>query len=135
MPKLNLYRRFKTKLSTEKYLLLNLPRRLQVALTKFRTSCHDFEIEIGRHYGVPKEERLCKHCVSENRNRVEDEFHVIFECDAYHNFRELYIDADQIQDQTMHSLIKLLKNTEEACITRLANFLCCVDKVRRIQLA
>ena len=135
MPKLNLYRMFKTTLSTEKYLLLNLPRRLQVALTKFRISCHDFEIEIGRRYGVPKEDRLCKLCISENLNRVEDEFHVIFVCNAYRDYRQLYFDVDQTQAHNMYSLIKLLRNTQELCITRLANFLCCVSKVRSIKLA
>ena len=135
MPKLNLYRMFKTTLSTEKYLLLNLPRRLQVALTKFRISCHDFEIEIGRRYGVPKEDRLCKLCILENLNRVEDEFHVIFVCNAYRDYRQLYFDADQTQAHNMYSLIKLLRNTQELCITRLANFLCCVSKVRSIKLA
>ena len=72
-----------------------------MALTRIRISCHDFKIEIGQFYGVPKKDRLCKLCISESRNRVDDEFHVIFECNAYHDFRKLYIDGNQIQDQNM----------------------------------
>ena len=76
---------FKTKLSSEKYQMLNLPMHSQVALTKFRKNCHDFEIEKGRQNGVPKEGRLCKLCQLEIRKRVVDQFHIKFECNAFHD--------------------------------------------------
>ena len=45
MPKLRTLGLFKTSLSVENYLLLHIPRRLRVALAKFRVRSHDLEIE------------------------------------------------------------------------------------------
>jgi hypothetical protein len=47
------------------------------SLTKFRISSHQLMIEKGRHYGIPREERLCPHG---DLNEVEDEIHFIFSC-------------------------------------------------------
>ena len=48
MPKLRTLGLFKTNLAVENYLLLHIPRRLRVALAKFRVGSHDLEIERGR---------------------------------------------------------------------------------------
>ena len=47
------------------------------ALTKLRTSSHKLEIEVGRWNDVQKEDRICKNCLL---NKIEDEFHLLFDC-------------------------------------------------------
>ena len=60
MPKLRTLGLFKTNLSVENYLLLHIPRRLRVALAKFRVESHDLELERVRYAKVPANERFCK---------------------------------------------------------------------------
>ena len=44
-------------------------------------------IEVGRHRGLGKEERVCPFCP----NSVEDEFHFLLECKVYENRRENFL--------------------------------------------
>ena len=60
MSKLYLYILNKHHLECEHYLYLNIPRNLRKHLAKFRTSNTDLEIEICRHVGIDKADRLCK---------------------------------------------------------------------------
>ena len=55
-----------------------------VLLTQIRTSSHSLAIESGRWDRLKKEERLCKYC---NKNQIEAEQHLIFECNNYTNER------------------------------------------------
>ena len=50
----------------ELYLLLDIPRRLRNCLARFRTSSTNLEIEKGRHLGIAREDRLCRHCSERN---------------------------------------------------------------------
>ena len=43
MSKLHFYKTFKTSFIVEPYLLLDIPRRLQVCLSRFRTTSHNLE--------------------------------------------------------------------------------------------
>ena len=63
----------------ENYLKLNNTNNRK-ALTQIRTSSHTLAIETGRWKKLKREERLCKHC---NRNQIEDEQHLIFDCISY----------------------------------------------------
>ena len=62
LPKLRTYCLFKEARNEELYLSLPIPRRLRVALARFRTDSHSFETETGRHYNIAPEDRLCKLC-------------------------------------------------------------------------
>ena len=89
--KLCTYKLFKGELKVERYLLLNLPRRLTVIFAKFRISNYDLEIEKGRVGGIEKSKRLCKICKENMINVVENEIHVIFQCPAYTDIREIFL--------------------------------------------
>ena len=87
--KLYFYAMYKTKFELEQYFELNLPRNVQIQLSKFRLSAHRLEIEIGRHYNIPREDRLCRLCGNVfNTQSVECEFHFLFECPLYEDFRQ-----------------------------------------------
>ena len=70
---------------------MSIPRRFRVVLARFRISNHNLEVELGRHYNMALEDRLCKLCGQENKVFVENEFHVVFECASYTDIRKLYI--------------------------------------------
>ena len=82
--KIRTYVTFKRKLCFEKYLLTedSLGRSYHTSL---RSGTNCLEIEKGRHEGVVKQSRLCKHC---DRKEVEDELHFVTQCPLYNQFRE-----------------------------------------------
>jgi hypothetical protein len=60
------------------------------SLMRFRLGAHNLRVATGRWERVhgsslPRAQRLCHVCTS---GRVEDEFHLVFECDAYSGVRE-----------------------------------------------
>ena len=60
--------------------------KYKVALTKLRLSSHRLCFETGRWTNIPRENRLCTAC-----NKLEDEFHLLFECQLYNSIRCKYI--------------------------------------------
>jgi hypothetical protein len=60
------------------------------SLMRFRLGAHDLRVATGRWERVdgrelPRQQRLCSACTA---GQVEDEFHMVFECDAYDVVRE-----------------------------------------------
>jgi len=66
-------------LNTDRYLNIELSYTLRKQFAKLRYSSHKLNIELGRHIGTSREDRLC-YCCLQNRNSVciEDEFHACF---------------------------------------------------------
>ena len=54
----------------------------RVAVTKFLGGCHHLRVEVGRWARVPREFRVCRMCGSEE-GLVEDEEHVLFQCERF----------------------------------------------------
>jgi hypothetical protein len=73
--KLELYSSIKENFGREGY--LNLPNyKLRNAITKLRTSAHNFPIETGRYSNIPREERICQLCMT----GVGNESHYLLHC-------------------------------------------------------
>ena len=130
MPKLRLYKQFKLRYVVENYLICNIPRRFRVDLAKFRTCNSKLEVEIGRHIGIPFEDRLCKLCYASNVSCVEDEFHVLVKCPSYKNIREIYVG----NVTTMHDFIKILSSQNDNDHIRLAHFIHYMFQIRELKL-
>ena len=114
--------------------MLSIPRRLRVAIAKFRISNHDLEVEKGRHYGIKYEDRLCKLCGQFNKIHIENEYHVLFECKAYYDIRKLYIVNHVANVKTLNSFLNLMKSDDVNCIINLANFVCSMNKIRKLKM-
>ena len=54
MPKLVTYNLFKDSRDCEPCLKINIPRRLVITFSRFRTGSHNLEIEIGKHHKLAK---------------------------------------------------------------------------------
>ena len=95
--KLDFYRKFKHEYKAEEYLDMAPTMYAKRDYIKFRTSNHKLAVEILRYKRpiVPREQRLCELCTED---KIEDEFHMIFECTTYKNIREIYF-------QKIHALI------------------------------
>ena len=86
--KLRTYSKFKTNFKLEPYLLATKNFDKRRLFTQLRISAHDLYIETGRYtkpVKTPVENRICQFC---NKNKVEDEFHVVMECSYYDEFRK-----------------------------------------------
>ena len=131
MPKLKLYSKYKESRREELYLSLPIPRRLRADLARYRTTSHSLEIELGRHYNIARADRLCKLCRRHNVVAVEDEIHVMFNCEACNDIRNLYIDRDALTCANEYNFIKLMNADNTDCIVKLANFVSYMFKIRQ----
>ena len=96
--KLFLYKQLKTSMNKEYYVSSeNLEYRKLI--TKFRISDHSLEIEKGRHYKIPRENRLCKTC-----NIIEDEKHFILNCNLNKIPRKTIFDIYSAEDPNFSNL-------------------------------
>ena len=88
------YRKFKSLLNVEKYLCIYIPFSLRKAFARFRCSSHKFNIELGRHTGIDRADRVCLYCFN-NHNIlvVESEYHVFFKCEKFDALRNLYLNT------------------------------------------
>ena len=92
--KLRTYRGFKNKIFVEPYLKVRMQRPYRAALAKFRSGVAPLKIETGRYSNTPECERLCTLC---NENCIENEVHVVTQCQLYQDIREvLYAKASAI---------------------------------------
>ena len=95
--KANLYSQYKSLLNVESYISLNFPFHLRQAFAKFRCSDHKLNIEVGRHYNILREERICSFCLENSSiSVIEDEFHVFFHCKKYDYYRTIYLGHNYI---------------------------------------
>ena len=85
--KTDIYEKHKKGHQYETYLHINNFENRR-AITKLRTSSHKLAIETGRWNKIPRDQRMCKNCIL---NKIEDENHLLFECQMYETERkELY---------------------------------------------
>ena len=66
------------------------PERKRNASAKFRIGNYSLRIESGR-FTIPKtpeDLRICDHC---SLNSVENEMHVLFQCDLYDDLRKILL--------------------------------------------
>ena len=78
------------------------PEHKRVA-SKFRIGNHNLKIETGRFtiLKTPEDPRICDHC---NQNSVENELHIIFHCDLYHDLRKTLYNKNQRPKYTIYKL-------------------------------
>ena len=82
--KLRTYKLFKNLFQTEEYCKIILPPSHRSAFAKFRCGVAPLRLETGRYEGLPVDERKCPFC----RVHVEDEKHVLLQCEKYDTIRE-----------------------------------------------
>ena len=82
-------------------------RTFRIALTRLRVSSHRLQLEAGRWskpHSTPTNERLCMFC-----NKLEDEFHLLFECRLYNLLRQELIKPFYTRRCSMHKAVILMQ--------------------------
>jgi len=72
-------------------------------------------IERGRWNGTPRNERICRFC-----NKVEDEYHFLFECTIYSTIRETYLSRYYRVRPNMYKTVELLSSDKVKLLRNLA---------------
>ena len=88
-----MYNQVKHVFGREKYLNDIDSFETRKLITKFRTSDHKLEIEVGRHKGTINDKRFCKFCPTE----IETESHFLSKCPIYKNIRENLFGSEIIE--------------------------------------
>jgi len=101
------YKIFKTSFGYEDY-LHKTPTSLLVYLIRFRTGNHRLPIEIGNWERIPINERMCQTC-----NKLEDEFHYLFECTIYDRERKQYLKRYYYNNPSTFKLQKLMSSEKD----------------------
>ena len=108
--KLDLYRNFKLNFEHESYLnCLNI-RKFRHVMSKFRSGCHNLEIEIGRHDKRERNERICRLCNSS----VEDEAHFLLYCPVYLSLRQKYLPRKYYLEPNINKFYILMSSKSES---------------------
>ena len=128
--KLSVYCTFKSLLDQEKYLSCVNIWKYRKALARFRCSCHNLEIEKGRHEGILLENRLCKFCDQRGLTVIEDEYHFLLCCPRYIEQRNRYINKQYTNNPTYQNFIEIMSTDNAIVIKNLASFIVQASLVR-----
>jgi hypothetical protein len=114
---LNIFREIKDTFEQSNYIRLLENTKFRNALAKLRLSSHKLNIEVGRHYNIPRDERKCTLC---NLNDLEDEFHFVLKCTAYVDLRRLYIPRYYYTHTNVIKYISLMQSSNKKILKNLA---------------
>ena len=114
------YRMFKYDLRMENY-LLSLPESLRKPFLKFRTCNNNLPVNKARYLDIPRSERLCVLCDS---NDIGDEFHYLFVCNypPIDNERTKFIKRYYYVNPNVYKMQKLFES-KGVTLIKLAKFL------------
>ena len=118
--KLKFYNQVKTELGFELYLTHINVKKLRAAMSRFRCSNHILKIETGRYDGTNEENRYCPLCTKKGLFLIENEFHLIVECEYYATLRNAYLKSEYLN---YIRFIELFTSTDKSILFNLATFL------------
>ena len=101
------------------YINYDIPLKFRISLSKLKCSVHKFNVETGRHSGIPYEQRLCILC---NKHEIEDELHIVMSCPVYNQIRSVFllnVDTENAAVDTFHNLF----NGSEQQVLSLARYI------------
>ena len=93
-------------------------RKFRTAVTRLRVPSHRLQIEAGRWSkpnSTPRNERLCRLC-----NKLEDEFHLLFECTLYNQLRQELIKLFYTRRCSMHKAVTLMQSSNTKILKNLS---------------
>lgn len=98
---------------------------------KIQIECTYINDREGKIYSViPKEQRLCIFCHLD----VEDEYHFIFKCSMYHEYRKLYIKKYYWYKPSMYKLLQLLSTENTTELSNLGKYLQKAETLRNLSV-
>ena len=118
-PKCINYRMFKAVFKTEMY-FIDLQPKFYIPIAKFRTTNHRLSVEKGRWENIERSQRVCTIC---NRNALGDEFHYLFECDAFEESRKMYLPRYYLRHVNTLKFQKIMSSKNVKLLIQLSRFI------------
>ena len=115
----DLYKFFKPEFGYELYLDV-LPKSLRLFFCRLRLSVHPLMIQTGRYNTLPRNERRCLIC---NTNDIEDEFHFICICPCYNDIRKQYIPRNIFVKPSVYKYTEMLKTIDKNELIKISLFI------------
>ncbi len=94
--------------------------RFRTAVSRFRLSSHNLQIEIGRHQHIERNRRLCTQC---NMQMVEDENHMLLVCPFYRDLRAKYFKPFFCRWPTINKFKDIMTSTNNKTLLNLSKFI------------
>ena len=117
--RLDSYCIYKQEFKMETYLDQIKINKYRIALSKFRLSSHNLEIETGRHGNIPRADRKCKKC---NSDVIEDEYHFLLVCPLYRELRQNYLKPYYCHWPTINKFENLMSSKSTSIIYSLSKY-------------
>ncbi len=117
------YSQFKTLLNVERYLNSDIPDLLRSSLSKFRCDNSNLAVETGRYNKVNYNERLCLFCKLNDKNVIEDEFHVLLKCERFSDLGLTYIQKYMTDLDPNVNFINIRKTSNDSTKKDVSTFL------------
>jgi hypothetical protein len=95
-------------------------KKIKIALSRFRLSSHQLEIERGRYSNIPRDERKCKFC---NLNVIENEYHFLLICPLYTSIRQKYLKPYYNSWPTLNKFDRLMRSCNKKEIINLSKYI------------
>ncbi len=121
--KLNFYKELNPNFCLKPYLTTS-NFEYRKLITKLRISDHSLLIEKGRHFKIPREERLCLKC-----KIIDDEKHFLLDCSSNSNFRTSFFNDLTIENENFLNLpnsekiIYILNTSTPTQVNKLGSFI------------
>ena len=113
------YRNFKTTVSCEPYLALDVDRHLKCCMAKFRFGVSDIFVHTNRFQSTGPQMSLCPFC----ENELEDETHFVLSCPAYNDLRKDLISPKYYNNPCRFRLFILLCRKDHVTLKNVCIFL------------
>ena len=91
-----------------------------MCLSRFRCLNHILKIETGRYDETNEENRYCPLCTKKGLFLIENEFHLIVQCEYYATLRNTYLKSEYLN---YIRFIELFTTTDKSILFNLATFL------------
>ena len=121
------YCRFKHDFKLETYLDVIQDNKFKIALSRFRLSSHNLEIERGRYTNVSRADRICRMC---NSGFVENEYHFLLVCPVFRHFRRQYMKPYFCSWPSLNKFDNLMSSNNKKEILNLEKFIYFANKQR-----
>ena len=99
--------------------ILKLPKQYVYALCKFKCANHRMPIVNGRCANIPVEEKVCTLCQT---NKLEVEFHYLFECPFFQIQRATYLPRYYYILPNMYKMMQLFESSDAKEMLNLVKF-------------
>ena len=129
--RLIIYVGYKHEFACEKYLDFITEKKYKVALTRFRLSSHELQIERARYENIPRDERLCKCC---KMSKTESEYHFLLVCPLYAVLRRRFFKPYFCHWPNLNKFDKLMMSSSKQLKLNIAKFIFYAQDLRNVEL-